>query len=87
MQCANKIECEFESKFVDVSVTGSNFEITFVNNTSSSTTCFFRYKSSGGKIRGSSRGHGVLPFHVGRTSFQLAVTSSNWFLPVAAHVK
>ena len=48
---------------------------------------FFRYKSSGGKIRGSSGGRGVLPFRIGRTSFKLAVTSSNWFLPVVAHVK
>ena len=48
---------------------------------------FFRYKSSGGKIRGHSRGRGVLPFHIGRTLFKLAVTSSNQFLPVVAHVK
>ena len=27
----------------------------------------------------------MLPFHIGRTSFKLAVTSSNWFLPVVAH--
>ena len=46
---------------------------------------FFRYKSSGGKIRGFSGGHGVLPFRIGRTSFKLAVTSSNRFLPVVAH--
>ena len=25
------------------------------------------------------------PFRIGRTSFKLAVTSSNWFLPVVAH--
>ena len=48
---------------------------------------FFRYKSSGGIIRGSSGGCGVLPFCIGRTSFKLAVTSSNRFLPVVAHVK
>ena len=48
---------------------------------------FFRYKSSGGKIRGSSGGCGVLPFRIARTSFKLAVTSSNQFLPVVAHVK
>ena len=48
---------------------------------------FFRYKSSGRKIRGSSGGCGVLPFRIGRTSFKLAVTSSNPFLPVVAHVK
>ena len=46
---------------------------------------FFRYKSSGGKIRGTSGGRGVLPFHVGRTWFRLAVTSANRFLPVVAH--
>ena len=45
------------------------------------------YKSSGGKIEDSSGGHGVLPFHVGRTWFKLAVTSSNWFLPVVVHDK
>ena len=27
----------------------------------------------------------MLPFRIGRTSFKLAVTSSNRFLPVAAH--
>ena len=27
----------------------------------------------------------MLPFHIGRTSFKLAVTSSNRFLPVVAH--
>ena len=27
----------------------------------------------------------MLPFHIGRTWFKLAVTSSNWFLPVVAH--
>ena len=43
------------------------------------------YKSSGGKIGNSSRGHGVLPFGMGRTWFKLAVTSSNWFLPVDAN--
>ena len=46
---------------------------------------FFRYKSSGGKIRGFSGGRGVLPFCIGRTSFKLAVTSSNQFLPVVVH--
>ena len=46
---------------------------------------FFRYESSGGKKGDFSRGHGVLPFRIGRTSFKLAVTSSNWFLPVVAH--
>ena len=40
-----------------------------------------------GKIRNSSGGYGVLPFHVGRTWFKLAVTSSNQFLPVVAHDK
>ena len=30
----------------------------------------------------SSRGHGVLSFHVERTWFKPAVTSSNWFLSV-----
>ena len=39
------------------------------------------------KIGDSGRGRGVLPFRVGRTWFKLAVTSSNWFLPVAAHDK
>ena len=34
-----------------------------------------------------SRGHGVLPFHMGRMWFKLAVTSSNQFLPVIAHDK
>ena len=48
---------------------------------------FFRYKSSGGKIRGLSGGHGVLPFRIGRTTFKLAMTSSNQFLPVVVHVK
>ena len=45
------------------------------------------YKSSGGKIGNSSWGHGVLPFHIGRTWFKLAVASSNQFLPVVAHDK
>ena len=45
------------------------------------------YKSFGGKIGNSSEGHGVLPFYIGRTWFKLAVTSSNWFLPVVAHDK
>ena len=34
-----------------------------------------------------SGGHGVLPFHVGRIWFKLAVTSSNQFLPVVTHDK
>ena len=38
-----------------------------------------------GKEGGFSRGHGVLPFRLGRTSFKLAVTSSNQFLPVVVH--
>ena len=38
-------------------------------------------------IGNSSGGHGVLPFHIGRTWFKLAVTSSNCFLPVDAHDK
>ena len=46
---------------------------------------FFRYKSSGRKIRGFSGGRGVLLFRIGRTSFKLAVTSSNRFLSVVAH--
>ena len=33
------------------------------------------------------RGHGVLPFCIGRTWFKLAMTSPNWFLPVVAHDK
>ena len=45
------------------------------------------YRSSGGKIGNSSRGHGVLPFGIGRTWFKLAVTSSNQFLPVVVHDK
>ena len=45
------------------------------------------YKSSGGQIGNSSRGHGELPFRVRRTWFRLAVTSSNQFLPVVAHDK
>ena len=45
------------------------------------------YKSSGEKIGNPSRGHGVLPFCMGRMWFKLAVTSSNWFLPVVAHDK
>ena len=45
------------------------------------------YKSSGGKIGDSSGGRGVLPFCMGWTWFKLAVTSSNWFLPVVAHDK
>ena len=45
------------------------------------------YKSSGSKIGNSSRGCGVLPFCMGRTWFKLAVTGSNWFLPVVAHDK
>ena len=32
-------------------------------------------------------GHGVLPFHIRRTWFRLAATSSNWFLPVVVHDK
>ena len=35
----------------------------------------------------SSRGHEVLSFRVERTWFKLAVTSSNWFLPVVMHDK
>ena len=46
---------------------------------------FFRYESSGGKIGNCCGGHGVLSFRIGRTSFKLAVTSSNRFLPVVAH--
>ena len=45
------------------------------------------YKSYGREIGNSSGGHGVLPFHLGKTWFKLAVTSSNWFLPVVAHDK
>ena len=45
------------------------------------------YKSFGGKIGNSSRGCGVLPFHIGRTWFKVAVTSSNQFLPVVAYDK
>ena len=45
------------------------------------------YKSSGRKIGNSCRGHGLLPFCIGRTWFKLAVTSSNWFLPVVVHDK
>ena len=29
----------------------------------------------------------MLPFHIGRTWFKLAVTSSNWFLPIVVHDK
>ena len=32
----------------------------------------------------SSVGHGVLSFHIERTWFKLAVTSSNWFLLAVA---
>ena len=39
------------------------------------------------KIGDSGRGCGVLSFHMGRTWFKLAVTSSNQFLPVVAHDK
>ena len=42
---------------------------------------------SGGKIANTSRGHGVLPFPIGRTWFKLAVTSSKRFLPVVVHDK
>ena len=35
----------------------------------------------------SSGGCGVLPFHMGRTWFRLAVTGSIWFLPAIAHDK
>ena len=45
------------------------------------------YKSSGREIGDSSGGHRVLPFCIGRTWFKLAVTTSNWFLPVVAHDK
>ena len=66
--------------FADVCVTGLFCKQHIILN-----HVFFQYKSSGGKIRGTSRGRGVLPFHVGRTWFRLAVTSSNRFLPVVAH--
>ena len=45
------------------------------------------YKSFGRKIGNSSGGCGVLPFHMGRTWFKLAVTSPNWFLLVVLHDK
>ena len=35
----------------------------------------------------SSGGHGVLSLCIERTWFKLAVTSSNWFLPVVVHEK
>ena len=38
-----------------------------------------------GKEGGFGGGCGVLPFHIGRTSFKLAVTSSNQFLLVVVH--
>ena len=38
-------------------------------------------------MRNSSGGYGVLPFHIARKWFKLAMTGSNWFLPVVAHDK
>ena len=69
-----------------LSVTGSNRDYFYIGKTCGWGWCIV-YKSSGGKIGDSSRGHGVLPFHVGRTWLKLAVTSSNQFLPVVAHDK
>ena len=67
-------------------VMGSRFEITSRKSTWVR-LIFIVYKSSSEKIGNCFKGHGVLPFCVGRTWFKLAVTSSNWFLPVVAHDK
>ena len=49
--------------------------------------CIYCLQLSGREMGNSRRGHGVLPFHVERMWFKLAVTSSNWFLPVVVHDK
>ena len=65
----------------------NGFEITFVLEKHMVEDDVLYYKSSGGKIGNPSGGHEVLPFHMGRMWFRLAVTSSNQFVPVVAHDK
>ena len=65
----------------------NGFKITFVLEKYVVEDDVVVYKSSGGKIGNPSGGHGVLPFHVERMWFKLAVTSSNQFLPVVAYDK